>query len=171
MDAYLAIVSKRDVKRYAARPLPADSVERILDAGRLTGSAMNRQPWRFVVVETPERRAALAQAVYAPENVESAALVVAVTSTGRGPASFDCGRAAQNIMLAAWSEGIASSPNGIADRDRAREALDLPAEGEDVVTVLSLGYPAEARDPQARPAEEWRRRAKRLPLADVARRI
>jgi nitroreductase len=171
VDAHLIIASKRDVKRYAGRPVPADVVERILDAGRLAGSAMNRQPWRFVVVETPERRAALAQAVYAPENVETAGLVVAITSTGRGPASFDCGRAAQNVMLAAWNEGIASSPNGIADRDRAREALDLPAEGEDVVTVLSLGYPADGRDAAARPVEEWSRRAKRLPLADVVRRV
>ena len=51
MDAYLAIASKRDVKTYADRPLADDSIARILDAGRLSGSAKNRQPWQFVVVE------------------------------------------------------------------------------------------------------------------------
>ena len=48
---YLAIASKRDVKTYADRPLADDSISRILDAGRLSGSAKNRQPWQFVVVE------------------------------------------------------------------------------------------------------------------------
>ena len=45
MDTYLAIVSKRDTRRYADKPIPADVVERILNAGRVTGSASNRQPW------------------------------------------------------------------------------------------------------------------------------
>ena len=47
MDTFLAIVSKRDTRRYSERPIPDDIVHRILEAGRLAGSAKNRQPWRF----------------------------------------------------------------------------------------------------------------------------
>ena len=50
MDAYLAVASKRDQCEYAERPVPTDAVRRILDAGRIAGSAKNRQPWRFLVL-------------------------------------------------------------------------------------------------------------------------
>src|SRR5213076_2378856 len=73
VDTYLAVASKRDWRSYADRPVPDDVVERILEAGRVAGSAMNRQPWSFVVVDGDERRAALAEAVYAAGNVNGAA--------------------------------------------------------------------------------------------------
>ncbi len=54
MDAYLAVASKRDQREYAERPVPTDAVRRILDAGRIAGSAKNRQPWRFLVQPSAE---------------------------------------------------------------------------------------------------------------------
>ena len=168
MDAYLAIASRRDVKQYADTPIPAEAVTRILDAGRLFGSAVNRQPWWFLVVESPELRDRLAETVYAPGNIRGAALVVAVAGRGKGPVGFDCGRAAQSMLLAAWNEGIASSPNGLADRDRAMELLGL-GEDEPIQIVLSFGYPASPRDARSRTAEEWSASANRKPLGEVAR--
>ena len=165
MDTFLAIASRRDERRYADRPIPADVVERILDAGRLAGSARNRQPWRFLVVESGERKAALVDAVYAPGNVHGAALVVALV--GRG---FDLGRCAQNMLLAAWNEGIASCPNGVADREAAHAALDL-GEGEELGIVLSFGYPRRRREPERRGAAEWSARANRKPLEELVSRI
>ena len=167
MDTYLAIASKRDERRYDPRPVPGDVVERILDAGRLSGSAVNRQPWQFVVVEHGAAVEQLAEGVYAPQNVKGAALVIAVVT--RGTPAFDAGRACQNMMLAAWNEGVASCPNGLADQERAREVLGV-AEDERVATVLSFGYPAIPRDPASRSPEEWSSRANRKPLKDVVRR-
>jgi len=63
VDTFLAIASKRDTRRYADRPVPEEVERRILEAGRITGSARNRQPWRFLVVESRERREQLAGAV------------------------------------------------------------------------------------------------------------
>ena len=83
---------------------------------------------------------------------------------------FDLGRSAQNLMLAAWNEGVASCPNGIRDRAAAAEAVGL-ADPEELGIVLSLGYPARPRDPEARPAEEWSARAKRRPLAELVARV
>jgi nitroreductase len=170
VDAYLAIASRREVRRYAARPIPAEIATRILDAGRLSGSAVNRQPWTFVVVEDAEARSRLAENVYVPENIRGAALVVAVVGRGKGPVAFDCGRAAQNMMLAAWNEGVGSSPNGLTDADRANEVLGLDQD-ERIQIVLSFGFPAVPRDPESRPASEWSARANRRPLRDVARRL
>lgn len=162
MDVDLAIASKRDTRNYADEPLPAGAVERILDAGRLAGSARNRQPWRFLCVDDAAVRERLATAVHTPANVRGARLVVALVLPGsRG--AFDAGRAAQNMMLAAWGEGIVSCPNGIADPEAARAALDL-ATGDEVATVISFGRPVTPRDPGRRSREEWSARADRKPL-------
>ena len=170
MDTYLAIASRRDQRRYRPEPLPEEVVERILDAGRLSGSGSNRQPWTFLVVESRARVEAVARGVFAPDNVLGAGLVVAVVVTGKGPVSFDAGRAAQNMLLAAWNEGIASCPNGLADRNQVRAALALDEE-ETPAIVLTFGVPERHRDPEARPAAEWSARANRKPLEDVVRRL
>jgi nitroreductase len=161
VDAFLAIVSRREVREYDGRPLPDDSVRRILDAGRLAGSSRNRQARRFVVVRS--RVAEVAEAVYMSRNVRGAALVVAVVTFGKGPLAFDAGRAAQNMMLAAWDEGIGSCPNGIADAEAMGRALEL-AEGEQAAIVLSFGYPMGARSPERRPPERWIEAADRVPF-------
>lgn len=166
MDAYLAIASKREVRDYDERPL-APAVERsILEAGRVAGSSKNRQARRFVVVRDPELAEAVAQSVYAPENVRGAALVVAVVVGGKGPTSFDAGRAAQNMMLAASNDGIGSTPNGIADSDRLKAALGH-GDDEQVAIVLTFGYPTRPPDPEARTAQEWIARADRKPYEEI----
>jgi nitroreductase len=170
VDAFLAIASRRDERRFLPDPLPDDVVEQILDAGRLAGSASNRQPWVFVVPETRERVEALAQAVYVPENLLRAGLVVCVVVSGKGPVAFDAGRAAQNMLLAAWNAGVASCPNGVADRDTVREALSL-APDEIPVIVLAFGLPERLRDPSSRTAAEWSARANRRPLPELVRRL
>ena len=170
MDTFLAIASRRDQRRYGPGPLPDDVVGRILDAGRLSGSSGNRQPWTFVVVEGPERVEALSRCVYVPDNVLGAGLVVAVVVTGKGPVSFDAGRAAQNMLLAAWNEGVASCPNGISDREALRTVLELD-EDEAPAIVLTFGVPERRREPGARTAAEWSARANRRPLDDVVRRL
>jgi nitroreductase len=170
VDTFLAIASRRDQRRYRPDPLPDELVARILDAGRLSGSGSNRQPWTFVVVESRERVERLAPCVFAPDNVLGAGLVVAVVVQGKGPLSFDAGRAAQNMLLAAWNDGVASCPNGFADKDAARVALDLPEE-ETLAIVLTFGLPERARDPESRTAAEWSARANRRPLEDVVRRL
>ena len=169
MDVHLAVASKRDVRAYSGEAITGDAERRILDAGRLAGSARNRQPCRFVVCEG-DARAAVAGAVYGPGNVLGAALVVTLVVTpGGGLVDFDAGRAAQNMMLAAWAEGIASCPNGIAEPEALRAALGLQ-EPERPVVVLGFGWPPVARDPARRSAEEWSRRARRLPLEQLVRR-
>src|SRR5262245_42318804 len=170
MDALLAVASKRDVRAYSGEPIPPETEAWILDAGRLTGSARNRQPCRFVVAEG-FARAAVAATVYAPSNVLGAALVVTITVTpGGGLVDFAAGRVAQSMMLAGWAQGVASCPNGIADPEALRGALGI-VDPERPVVVLGFGYPAAGRDPARRPAEAWSRRAPRLPLERLVRRV
>ena len=166
MDTFLTVASKRDQREYADRDVPADLRDRILDAGRIAGSAQNRQPLRFFVVERRDTLERVAETVYVPGNLLGARLVVALVAKGRP--GFDAGRAAQNMMLAAWNEGVTSCPNGMPDPQMTVNLLGL-GEDETVITIISFGYPAKPRDPDSRPAEEWIRRAKRKPREETVK--
>ena len=160
MDAYLAIVSKRDVRDYASTPIPRNVRDRILDAGRVTGSSRNTQKWEFVVVSGAAQER-LADAVYAPENVRRATLVVAIVGEAY---AFDVGRCSQNMMLAAQAEGVGSCPNGIRDAEAAAAIC-----GGEVKSIISFGYPAKQR--RDRSAEEWSAGADRKPLDELVREV
>jgi nitroreductase len=168
VDTYLAVASKRDWRSYADRPIPEGVVERILDAGRLSGSAMNRQPWTFVVVADPAHKQELAETVYAAENVRTAPLAIAIATAGGGSA-IDVGRAMQNMMLVAWSEGVVSCPNGMPDAAAAAEVLGLEGELQPV-NIVTFGYPKRQLEPESKPAVEWSKEATRRPLSEVVRR-
>lgn len=163
MDAYLCIVSRREVRRYADEPIPDDVLRRILEAGRATGSSRNRQRWSMVVVRNHERLARLAEQVAAPDNVRGCRVAIAVVLHGQAP--WDGGRLAQNLMLAAWADGVGSCPNTPLHREEAAALLELPAESE-IVTILSLGYPAEPV-PRSQDAEAILARIDRRPLAEL----
>jgi nitroreductase len=166
MDAYLAIVSKREVRSYAERAIDPDTRRRILEAGRISGSSGNRQQWRFIVVESEDKRAHLAESVYVPGNVLGAKLIVVVVMQGEGRLFYDVGRTSQNMMLAAWNEGIGSCPNGMTDSEAVGDMLGLHA-GEHPAIVLTFGYPARPVDPSGRSPQEWIQRANRKPFEEV----
>ena len=166
MDTFLAIASRRETRDYANQPISDEVTQRILDAGRLAGSAKNSQPWRFLVVEDAGAREQLAEAVYEPTNARGARLVVAIL----GRSSFDTGRAAQNMLLVAWNEGVGSCPNGLSEPEQAKAALRLGADDE-IAIVLTFGYPARERDPLRHTPEEWSARAARKPLDELVERL
>lgn len=168
MDAYRAIISKRDTRDFAERPIPGEVLHRILQAGRMAGSAKNAQPVRLVVLESFERRAELAECGRFTPHLVSCAVAVAIVlapedgepgkpfAIFRGP--FDAGRAAQNMMVAAWAEGISSCPASMHDAECAARVLGLP-EGYVVANVIAFGYPAEGapigRGQQRLPIDEY----------------
>jgi nitroreductase len=170
LDAYLAVVGKREVRRYLDRPIPESVMMQILEAGRATGSSRNGQPWRFVVVTDRDRLRALGTCVSRPTNLTGcAAAIVVVLDNPRS--AFDAGRTAQNMMLAAWALGVGSCPNSPTDETAVKRLLGIPAEMT-VPTILSLGYPApgERRPrPKADPARVLAR-INRLPIGELVRR-
>jgi len=162
METYTAIRTKRDTRAYAPQPIPEDVLERILRAGRMAGSSKNSQPCRLVVLRDLERKHELAACGQFAAHVPAAPVVVAVVLTPDGGA-FDAGRTAQNMMIAAWAEGITSCPTSMHDADCASRVLGLPADHR-VAIVLPFAYPeasAPARQGRARlPLEElvhWER--------------
>jgi nitroreductase len=165
MDAYLAVVSKREVRDYSDEPLSDEALTRILQAGRATGSSRNRQEWQFVVVRNRETLNALAETVSSPRNISTCAVAIAIVLTGQP--GWDGGRLAQNMMLAAWADGVGTCPNTPRQREEAHRILGIPADAE-IATILSCGYPASplrvASDPNA-----ILRRINRKPLDELVR--
>jgi nitroreductase len=169
LDTYLAVASKRDWRSYADTPVPPEVERRILDAGRVAGSAMNKQPWVFVVVESSEAKERVAETVYAQDNVRSAPLVIAIATEGGG-STLDVGRAMQNMFLAAWNDGVVSCPNGMPDPAVAARVLGLE-EGLLPVSIPSFGYPRRPLDPELKTSEDWSAEANRKPLKELVRRM
>ena len=152
MDTYQTILTKRDTRRFAPTPIADVTVTKILNAGRMAGSAQAAEPIRLMVLTEPELRARTAASGRSTKHVIEGPLVVAIIlvpelgqvgapfTLFRGP--FDGGRCAQNMMLTAWEEGITSCPASLHNGEQAVEALGLP-EGHYVLNVIAFGYPAE----------------------------
>ena len=148
METWQAINSVRVVREFADRPLTDEHVERILDAGRRTGSSKNRQEWAFIVVRDRDHLAALADVGHYAGHLAGAAVAIALVTpdvTGGRERSimWDVGRAAQNMVLAAWELGIGSVPATVYDHDLAARLLGL-APDQRCDFLLSFGHPADA---------------------------
>jgi nitroreductase len=139
MDAYACITGKREIRTFADRPLDPGMLSKILDAGRRSGSSRNRQPWHFVVIEDRQRLRTLSRCGrFAQHIAKAAAAVVIVVEASRD--AFDAGRCAQNMMLAAWSQGIGSCPATLHRAEQAHTLLGVP-ESKAIAIAVSFGYP------------------------------
>lgn len=132
------------VREYDTREIPDQVLHRIVEAGRLSGSASNRQPWHFVVVRERAALEGLGRLVTHGPYVATAAaaVVVAVEKASRWGLS-DGSRAIQSMILTAWGDGVGSNWTGGPGMREVAEQLGLPDE-YDVIGVIPFGYPRRA---------------------------
>lgn len=145
MDAYEAIVSKRDTREFADEPLADHDVQKVLQAARMAGSAKNQQLNRIVVVTDPADRAELARCGNFSDWVAGAPVVFALAMPREGGKLFDIGRMAQNMLITAHSLGLASCPVTFQHQDCVRSLLGIPEDYEAPMGV-GVGHPAPAGD-------------------------
>lgn len=143
MDAFEAVRTLLAVRSYQAKPIPDAVVRRIIEAGRLTGSGMNRQPWHFIVVRDPDMLRRLGALAPSGSYVAQAPLAVVVATDKTRFAVSDASRAIQSMLLAAWADGVGSNWVGFGGLDAVKPLLDIPAALE-VLAILPFGYPAHA---------------------------
>jgi nitroreductase len=143
MDVFEAVRTVLAVRSYEDRPVPDAVVHRIVEAGRLTASSMNKQPWQFIVVREKENLRKLGAAVRSGPYVADAsfAIVVAVEHASTFGVS-DASRAIQSMVLAAWADGVGSNWAGFGGMDDVKAILAIPAELA-VLAVLPFGYPVD----------------------------
>ena len=162
MDVYQAIASLLAVRAYAQDPIPDDVLLRVLEAGRLTGSAMNAQPWHFVAVQNRETLTQLAQLATSGPYLSgaAAAIVVAIDDGTSAMQTADAARAMHSMMLTAWEGGVGSNWVGFGGLEAVNSLLAIPA-GKHIVGIIALGYPAQP---------VGRGKKQRKPLSEVASR-
>jgi nitroreductase len=164
METFDAITSRRNIREYEDRPIPADSLERILEAGRRTPSSSNRQRWDFVVVQDRDRLDRLSQVWKGAGHIARAAAAIGIVApvtddwaTSRS-IHYDLGQATMSLMLAAADLGIGTAHASVSDQGLAREILGLP-EDRELAWMMGLGFPADRplrpiKNPNRRPFEE-----------------
>jgi nitroreductase len=148
VNTWEAIRTRRNVRRFDARPIPDEHLDRIVAAAALAPSSMNEQRWAFVVCREPERLEDLARTGAYADHVASAAAAIAFLTPrvdDRSEAesvAFDLGQAVENAMLAAWALGVGSCHASVYDEPRIRGLLGYPPEMT-CDLVVSFGYPAD----------------------------
>ncbi|HEX2850633.1 MAG TPA: nitroreductase family protein [Acidimicrobiales bacterium] len=161
MDAYEAIVTKRDTRQYLPDPVSDDDLDRVLRAARMAGSAKNAQVTRLVVATDAEVKERLAGCGDFTAWIGVAPAVLVFAAPSETIRLFDIGRMAQNAMIAANALHLATCPVTFHHQDRLREVLAMPADHEAPMGV-TLGHPG--------PVDEARPRAPRIPLDELVHR-
>ena len=140
MTPYDAIVSKRDLRMYTADPIADDVLQRILQAGRMAGSAKNIEANRLISVTDQAIQDALAEAGDFTSWIGSSSVIIGFASPAAELRLFDVGRQAQNMMVVAHAEGIGSCPVTLQHGDIARAAVGLPDDWV-MPMAITLGHP------------------------------
>jgi nitroreductase len=139
----------RAVRSFRPDPVPQEVVDDVLEVARWSGSASNKQPWEILIIRERDTLRSLASLGGYAGHVAGAPLGIVLVMAGERAEqeTYDEGRLAERIMLAAHAHGVGSSIGWFAGpgRDAAREVLRIPQE-KVVRTAISLGYPdVEAR--------------------------
>lgn len=144
-EVYDFIISQRAIRSYRDEPLFDAHLDAILEAARWTGSSKNHQAWSFIIVTDPERLQRLADCGDFTDPVRNSAATIVIVQEPDGY-EFDSGRAAQNIMLAARTQDVASCPVTF-HRDRDAAALLGVPDDRRTRYGVALGYPSESAGP------------------------
>jgi len=140
-QVYEAVRTVLAVREYQDKQVPDDVLRRVVEAGHLTASASNRQPWHFVLVQDRGSLRELGRLVRTgPYIANAAAAVVVAVDKAVHLALSDASRAIQSMILTAWDDGVGSNWTGFGGLEGVREKVGLP-DTYDVVAVLPLGYP------------------------------
>jgi nitroreductase len=158
MDTFDTIQTVLAVRTFQEKAVPPDVVRRIVEAGWLTGSSMNLQPWHFVVVQDRATLHRLGELARSGPYIAQAPLAIAVAIEETVYAVSDASRAIQSMMLAAWAEGVGSNWVGFHGLEAIKPLLDIPA-ALDLLAIIPFGYPAD-------PGGKGKKRRK--PLGSVA---
>lgn len=148
METWDAIRARRNVRRYADRPIAEEDLHRILEAGRRSPSSLNRQRWDLVLITERDRLRELAEVWKGAGHVATSAATVAVVAprtddpTARESIEFDLGQLTLSMAVAAADLGIGSGHAAVGDEELAADLLGLP-ENRRCAFLLALGFPAD----------------------------
>jgi len=163
MNGLELIKKRRSIRNYRLEPVAKDLLEKIVDAGRLAATAINIQPWEFIVITEPERRKELAGITEHGKFIEDAGACIAVAVKDTKYYLEDGAAATENILLAATELGLGAcwvAGDKKPYADKVLSLLGVP-NGYKLVSLIAIGYPeGDLPNPAKRPLSEvlhWER--------------
>src|ERR1700691_2455927 len=152
METWDAVRSRRNVRTFTEQPVPAEALDRIMQAAWRTPSGSNRQLWAFVLCTDPDAISGLSETWQGASWIGQARAAIALLNPKdpdgdgntmmRHVMQYDLGQVSMSIMLTAADLGIGSGQAGIMNQNKAREVLEFPAEWY-CGWVVALGHPAD----------------------------
>ncbi len=155
------VTNRQSVRKYLEKRVEREKIERCLEAARLSPSACNSQPWKFIVVDKPELREKVAKATFSKvvsfnRFALSAPVLVVVVSENRNLAAkfggmvknipyylIDIGIAAEHFCLQATEEGLGTCMIGWFKEKEIKDLLNVPNKNR-IALVITLGYPEQS---------------------------
>jgi nitroreductase len=142
MEAFDCIATKLDIREYSNEDVPGHTMSNILEAARLTGTGLNTQHWRFVLVKDKDNLKKLAEDSTSGKWVAGANFaIIVLTNPKYGFHMIDAGRVLQNMQLAAWDQGIGSGLFTGVKEEKLRDNFAIPMDLNPSV-IVGFGYPA-----------------------------
>jgi len=133
---------RRSIRSFQDKKISEKEIEMILEAGRWTPSASNRQPWEFIVIRNTEILEKLSKTALYGKFMKGIPLAIAINAKiNTSPKWYliDTSLVSMNMMLMAWSLGIGTCWIGAMNRDKAKEIIGLGVK-DHLLTVLPFGY-------------------------------
>jgi nitroreductase len=156
MDAIEAMKSRRSVRAFKPDPIPETIIEEIIDCGRMAASAINIQPWTFVVVTNADMRRRIAYTTDYGAFIAMAPVCVAVLCRDTKYYLEDGCAATENILVAARAMGLGACWVAGDKKEYAPvicEMLGAPR-GYKLVSLVAMGVPTETPEAVKRPLSE-----------------
>lgn len=155
-EAIKVLKERRSIRKYLKKEVPDNIVDEIIDCARFAPTAINIQPWEFIVVKDEEKKKKIAEITDYGKFIKEASVCVAVFCENTKYYLEDGSAATTYILLAAKAFGLGScwvAGDKKAYADEIRVFLGVP-EGYKLVSLISIGYPAENPVKEKRPLNE-----------------
>ena len=142
MDAYDCILTKLEIREFNDQNSVSSEIRlKILESARLTGSSLNTQPWRFVVIQNKDNLKKLSDDSTSGKWISGANFaIIILTNPYFRFHLIDAGKVVQNMQLAAWNYGVGSALFTGIEEDRMRKDFAIPIDYKPVI-VVGFGYP------------------------------
>jgi nitroreductase len=151
-------LNRKSIRSFKDEPLGEQVLNNILEAGRLAPTATNQQPWHFIVARGEEQKEACTFGGFNRFAVAAPVVILGIYRQSEAimekHSMMDVTIALQNMVIAAWVQGVGSCWMGAFDASKLRDALNLPADAT-VVGAIALGVPdGQPRQPSKKPLSE-----------------
>jgi len=161
MNVYEATAKRRSIRRFQDKPVPADILEKCVDAARLAPCGRNHQVCEYIIINDAEVLPGIFENIGGsiklppekggprPENTPKAYTIILINKSWEEDASrrrisyYDVGLAAGNLILVALEQGLGACPLLMFDESGLKPVLNIP-DGYDIALVIAMGYPDES---------------------------